>query len=213
MEPSPQTAPDRPASAAKGGSGRDIVAWRATSTGRNVALVSIDLIPGRPLRLWGAAVEAADGGVHPPRHSRPLRRLEHQPASGRGAGPVRGGAGAFRRGGPGRDRAPFGSRRRRAPRAAGWLGGAAGLFCTGAAGESGFAVSMEPGQGGAILDRQRALKALNLQARPCLRPCRPTRTGVGLRRLSLAGEHLHGRAGASAPPAPEMETISTWPST
>ncbi|WP_227074570.1 hypothetical protein [Acidocella sp. KAb 2-4] len=42
---------------------RDIVAWHTTSAGRNVALATIDLIPGRPLRLWGAAVEIADGGV------------------------------------------------------------------------------------------------------------------------------------------------------
>ena len=42
---------------------RDNVAWRTTSTGRNVALITTDLIPGRPLRLWGAAVEIADGGV------------------------------------------------------------------------------------------------------------------------------------------------------
>ncbi|MCB5943943.1 hypothetical protein [Acidocella sp. KAb 2-4] len=42
---------------------RDVVAWHTTSAGRNVALVAIDLIPGRPLRLWGAAVEIADGGV------------------------------------------------------------------------------------------------------------------------------------------------------
>ena len=63
MESSTQTAAAKPASAAKGESGRDNVAWRATSTGRSVALVSIDLIPGRPLRLWGAAVEISDGGV------------------------------------------------------------------------------------------------------------------------------------------------------
>ena len=43
--------------------GRDTVAWHTTSSGRNVALVTADLIPGRPLRLWGAAVEIADGGV------------------------------------------------------------------------------------------------------------------------------------------------------
>jgi hypothetical protein len=42
---------------------RDNVAWRTTSTGRNVVLVGTDLLPGRPLRLWGAAVEIADGGV------------------------------------------------------------------------------------------------------------------------------------------------------
>ncbi len=63
MESDTQTAPARPASTARGGSGRDNVAWRATSTGRNVALITIDLIPGRPLRLWGAAVEIADGGA------------------------------------------------------------------------------------------------------------------------------------------------------
>ncbi len=49
--------------APKGGSCRDAVTWRATSTGRNVALISTSLIPGRPLRLWGAAVEIADGGA------------------------------------------------------------------------------------------------------------------------------------------------------
>jgi len=48
---------------AMGKYGRDVVAWRATSAGRNVALISIDLIPGRPLRLWGAAAETSDGGV------------------------------------------------------------------------------------------------------------------------------------------------------
>ena len=42
---------------------RDNVAWRTTSAGRNVVLVSTDLLPGRPLRLWGAAVETSDGGV------------------------------------------------------------------------------------------------------------------------------------------------------
>jgi hypothetical protein len=63
MEPSTQTASVRPASAARGGCGRDIVAWRTTSVGRSVALISTDLIPGRPLRLWGAAVETSDGGV------------------------------------------------------------------------------------------------------------------------------------------------------
>ncbi|WBO58045.1 MULTISPECIES: hypothetical protein [unclassified Acidocella] len=63
MESSTQTAPARPASTAKGGSGRDNVAWRTTSAGRNVALLTTDLIPGRPLRLWGAAVETSDGGA------------------------------------------------------------------------------------------------------------------------------------------------------
>ncbi|WP_240376610.1 hypothetical protein [Acidocella sp. MX-AZ02] len=63
MESSTPTASARPASTAGGGSGRDNVAWRATSTGRDVALISTDLIPGRPLRLWGAAVEVADGGA------------------------------------------------------------------------------------------------------------------------------------------------------
>ncbi len=63
METGTQTASAKPASAAKGGSGRDIVAWRATSAGRNVALITTDLIPGRPLRLWGAAAETSDGGV------------------------------------------------------------------------------------------------------------------------------------------------------
>ncbi len=43
--------------------GRDNVAWHKTSTGRAVALVTADLVPGRPLRLWGAVVEMADGGV------------------------------------------------------------------------------------------------------------------------------------------------------
>ncbi|MDR3416604.1 MAG: hypothetical protein P4L83_10495 [Nevskia sp.] len=43
--------------------GRDNVAWHKTSTGRAVALVTADLVPGRPLRLWGAAVEIPDGGV------------------------------------------------------------------------------------------------------------------------------------------------------
>ena len=57
MEPSTQTA------STMSKHGRDNVAWRATSTGRNVALVTTELIPGRPLRLWGAAVEVADGGV------------------------------------------------------------------------------------------------------------------------------------------------------
>ena len=42
--------------------GRDTVAWHTTSAGRTVALVTADLIPGRPLRLWGAAVDVADGG-------------------------------------------------------------------------------------------------------------------------------------------------------
>ena len=42
---------------------RDNVAWHATSTGRNVVLIATNLLPGRPLRLWGAAVEIADGGV------------------------------------------------------------------------------------------------------------------------------------------------------
>jgi hypothetical protein len=63
MDPSIQTIPANSATAAKGGSGRDIVAWRTTSAGRNVALISTDLIPGRPLRLWGAAVEVAGGGA------------------------------------------------------------------------------------------------------------------------------------------------------
>ena len=63
MESSTQAASARSASTAGGGSGRDIVAWRATSAGRNVALISTSLIPGRPLRLWGAAVEIADGGA------------------------------------------------------------------------------------------------------------------------------------------------------
>ncbi|MGE4480867.1 hypothetical protein [Acidocella sp.] len=63
MESSTQTASARSAFGAGGGSGRDIVSWCATSAGRHVAFVSIDLIPGRPLRLWGAAVEVADGGA------------------------------------------------------------------------------------------------------------------------------------------------------
>jgi hypothetical protein len=63
METSTQTASARPASTARDGSGRDNVAWRATSAGRNVALISTSLIPGRPLRLWGAAVEVAGGGA------------------------------------------------------------------------------------------------------------------------------------------------------
>ncbi len=63
MESSIQTAPASPAAAARGGSSRDTVAWRTTSAGRHVALISTDLLPGRPLRLWGAAVEIADGGV------------------------------------------------------------------------------------------------------------------------------------------------------
>ena len=42
---------------------RDNVAWRTTSAGRNVVLVSTDLLPGRPLRMWGAAVEIPDGGA------------------------------------------------------------------------------------------------------------------------------------------------------
>ncbi len=62
IETSTQTAAAKPASAAKGGSGRDNVAWRATSTGRNIVLVTTDLIPGRPLRLWGA-VGGACGGL------------------------------------------------------------------------------------------------------------------------------------------------------
>ena len=42
---------------------RDSVAFHTTSTGRAVTLLSTDLIPGRPLRLWGAVVEIPDGGV------------------------------------------------------------------------------------------------------------------------------------------------------
>jgi hypothetical protein len=63
MEPSAPTASARSASTAGDGRGRDNVAWRATSTGRSVALISTSLIPGRPPRLWGAAVEVADGGA------------------------------------------------------------------------------------------------------------------------------------------------------
>ncbi|WP_298162638.1 hypothetical protein [Acidocella sp.] len=63
MESSTQTESATSASTVKGGSGRDNVAWRATSTGRNVVLVGTDLLPGRPLRLWGAAVEIAGGGA------------------------------------------------------------------------------------------------------------------------------------------------------
>ena len=43
--------------------GRDTVAWRTTSAGRNVVLVGTDLLPARPLRLWGAAVEISEGGA------------------------------------------------------------------------------------------------------------------------------------------------------
>ncbi len=46
-----------------GGHSRDNVAWHTTSAGRMVALITTDLIPGRPPRLWGAAVEIPDGGV------------------------------------------------------------------------------------------------------------------------------------------------------
>lgn len=39
---------------------RDAVAQRVTSNGRLVSFISTDLIPGRPLRLWGAVVETGD---------------------------------------------------------------------------------------------------------------------------------------------------------
>ena len=61
MQTSTQAVFARPALAAMGG--RDNVAWHTTSAGRTVALLATDLIPGRPLRLWGAAVEIPDGGV------------------------------------------------------------------------------------------------------------------------------------------------------
>ena len=63
MTSSTQTASTRSASTASGGSGRDNAAWCTTSAGRNVVLVGTDLLPGRPLRLWGAAVETSDGGA------------------------------------------------------------------------------------------------------------------------------------------------------
>jgi hypothetical protein len=51
------------ASAALGGRGRDTVLRRLTSDGRAVVFVATDLIPGRPVRLWGALAETGRGGV------------------------------------------------------------------------------------------------------------------------------------------------------
>jgi hypothetical protein len=46
---------------------RDTVVQRVASGGRLVSFIAVDLIPGRPLRLWGALVETGDsagGGAH-----------------------------------------------------------------------------------------------------------------------------------------------------
>jgi hypothetical protein len=63
MEPSTESAASavsaKPAtSVAIGGRGRDTVMQRVTGDGRAVTFLATDLIPGRPLRLWGALAEA-----------------------------------------------------------------------------------------------------------------------------------------------------------
>ena len=55
-----------PTCAAIGGHGRDSIMQRVTSDGRVVTFIATDLIPGRPLRLWGALAEisgSAGAGV------------------------------------------------------------------------------------------------------------------------------------------------------
>jgi len=60
MEPSPQAAPAEPTLfAATEGWGRDTVLSYLTSDGRVVTFLATALIPGRPLRLWGALVETS----------------------------------------------------------------------------------------------------------------------------------------------------------
>jgi hypothetical protein len=62
-----QVSPKRTAGATFGGRGRDAILRRITGDGRIVTFLATDLIPGRPLRLWGALAEtagsAAGGGV------------------------------------------------------------------------------------------------------------------------------------------------------
>ena len=41
--------------------GRDTMARRVTSNGRAVTFLATDLLPGRPLRLWGALAETSNG--------------------------------------------------------------------------------------------------------------------------------------------------------
>jgi len=50
----------KPVSAAMGGRGRDTVMRRVIGDGRAVTFLGTDVIPGRPLRMWGVLVDTAD---------------------------------------------------------------------------------------------------------------------------------------------------------